>query len=59
MTYLRTITIEELVRRNYLLGHSSLGQTARYLHVPKRHLSAAVTPLDALTSANNKTDPNA
>jgi integrase/recombinase XerD len=31
-----------------LLGHSNLEQTARYLHVSKRHLNAAVSPLDAL-----------
>jgi integrase/recombinase XerD len=31
-----------------LLGHSDLKQTAIYVHVSQRHLSAAASPLDAL-----------
>jgi len=41
-----------------LLGHSSLEQTARYLHVSKRHLSAAVSPLDALNLSIKKNNPD-
>jgi site-specific recombinase XerD len=37
---LRTIQI--------LLGHHSLEQTAIYLHLSKRHLSATPSPLDSL-----------
>ncbi|PWB79645.1 MAG: integrase [Candidatus Methylomirabilota bacterium] len=40
-----------------LLGHASLEQTARYLHVSKRRLSATASPLDALTLSNKGTDP--
>src|SRR2546425_4309933 len=38
---LRTIQI--------LLGHQSLEQTAIYLHLSKRHLSATPSPLDSLS----------
>jgi len=42
-----------------LLGYANLEQTARYLHVSKRRLSATVSPLDALTLSNKGTDPPA
>jgi integrase/recombinase XerD len=41
-----------------LLGHSNLEQTARYLHVSKRHLSATVSPLDALNLSGRGMNPD-
>ena len=35
-------------RIQILLGHQSLEQTAIYLHLSKRHLSASPSPLDSL-----------
>ena len=37
-----------------LLGHSSLKETAVYLHVSQRHLNAAASPLDALALFANR-----
>ena len=40
-----------------LLGHSDLKQTAIYIHVSERHLSATVSPLDALPIFASRTEP--
>jgi hypothetical protein len=32
-----------------LLGHQRLNDTAIYLHVSRRHLQAAINPLDQIT----------
>jgi site-specific recombinase XerD len=47
---LRTIQI--------LLGHSDLKQTAIYIHVSQRHLSATASPLDALPMFASGTGPS-
>ena len=47
---LRTIQI--------LLGHSDLKQTAIYIHVSQRHLSATASPLDALPMFASRTGPS-
>jgi site-specific recombinase XerD len=47
---LRTIQI--------LLGHSDLKQTAIYIHVSQRHLSATASPLDALPIFASRTGPS-
>jgi len=31
-----------------LLGHSNLEETAKYLHLSRRHLNATASPLDSL-----------
>ena len=36
-------------RSSYLLGHQRLKDTAIYLHVSRRHLRAAINPLDQIT----------
>ena len=41
-----------------LLGHSDLKQTAIYIHVSQRHLSATASPLDALTMFASRTGPS-
>ena len=41
-----------------LLGHSDLKQTAIYIHVSERHLSATVSPLDALPIFTSRTEPS-
>ena len=47
---LRTIQI--------LLGHSDLKQTSLYIHVSQRHVSATVSPLDALPMFASRPDPS-
>jgi site-specific recombinase XerD len=47
---LRTIQI--------LLGHSDLKQTAIYIHVSQRHLSATASPLDALPIFASRSGPS-
>jgi len=49
-TDLRTIQI--------LLGHSDLKQTAIYIHVSQRHVSATASPLDALPMFASRTGPS-
>lgn len=49
-TDLRTIQI--------LLGHSDLKQTAIYIHVSQRHVSATASPLDALPMFASRTNPS-
>jgi site-specific recombinase XerD len=41
-----------------LLGHSDLKQTAIYIHVSQRHLSATVSPLDALPIFASRNEPS-
>ena len=37
-----------------LLGHHDLGETSRYLHLSRRHLSATASPLDSLQLKNTR-----
>ena len=40
-----------------LLGHRDIKETAIYLHVSQRHLSAATSPLDALSIFSDHSEP--
>ncbi len=41
----------------YLLGHSDIKDTVRYIHLSQRHMRAATNPLDQITLSTDGRKP--